>query len=261
MGSIRAWRMSGGEWLHPDVLINYGGEYLQLVHSPENFEIPAWSCCVCGKRLQNVSSLSHLRGGEPLQFTPHILVKYYPRTRSNQELERRYCIECHRVPKIEIQEEEESAPEAEAEQTKTDESAQPASETPESLVLKGICILPVFCIHCGEPLPVEKKQGKVFLCSRCKAALKPDEGLIDVALYCTVCGESKPLEFVEYQRKMATGGTVFTLCWPHAFVYLREYHRFRETKRLALQHALVVCMAQGYSVEKCKILRDALDEI
>lgn len=41
MGSISARRMSRGEWLHPDVLINYGGEYLQLVHSPEQFEIPA----------------------------------------------------------------------------------------------------------------------------------------------------------------------------------------------------------------------------
>ncbi len=263
MGSFRAWRMSGGEWLHPDVLINYGGEYLQLVHSPEEVEIPAWSCCVCCKRLQSVSSLSHGPESQPLPFTPHIRVKYYPRTPSNQNLERRYCIERCRVPKIEMLEEEESTKDAEveAEQPKTAECARPALETPESLVLRGICILPVYCIRCGEGLSAEEKKAKVFLCSHCKAALHPDEGLLDVAFYCCVCGKPKPLEFVEYQRKMASGGTSFTLCWPHAFFYLREYHRLREAKRLALQQTLMRCMAEGYSVEECKILRDALDEI
>jgi hypothetical protein len=241
MGNISAWRMSGGEWLHPDVIINYGGEYLQLVHAPEAFEIPAWSCCACGKRLQNVSSLSHGRRSELPQFTPHILIKHYPRTRSNRDLERRYCIECCHIPKIEIQEESTKGAKVEAE--KTAESATPVLETPETLVLRGMCIVPVFCIRCGERLSTEEKTAKVLLCPHCKAALKPDEGLIDVAFYCTVCGKSKSLEFVEYERKMASGGTAFTLCWPHAFFYLREYHHYGVAKRLALQRALAICMA------------------
>lgn len=136
----------------------------------------------------------------------------------------------------------------------------PLPETPVSLALKGICILPVFCIRCGVRI-TQEKEANVFLCPRCETSLQPGEELLDVAMYCTVCGKQKPPTYVSYQQKRPTGGRSFTLCWGHAFHYVREYHREREAKRLALQHKLAICMAQGVDAAAYQVLLEALDKL
>lgn len=128
--------------------------------------------------------------------------------------------------------------------------------TPGELVVRGLRIVPVYCIVCGAQLEQAAAEG--FLCGTC---CSQEGALIDRARYCTVCGREKTSAGEQWVQTTSSSMVGVVLCWPHNFAYTKERDLARSALSEWVRQELAVALAQQGSAELRQVLTAALEEL